>query len=148
MTLEYGDKKIMFTGDAETDNLDEYVENYGSLNNVDVLKVGHHGSNNATTEAFIQAIDPEYAIIQCGVDNGYGHPHQATIDILSGHDGGITIYRNDTNGLITMSMPFSGDLEFDLEKDDCSKNYYNGAQIKSLLIDYQDYINNRKILVA
>ena len=150
MTLEFGGKKVMFTGDAEDKNIKQYVQTYGNANNIDVLKVGHHGSENATTQAFIDAIDPEVAIIQCGQNNQYGHPHSKTLDILGNHEGGVTIYRNDTNGHITLKIPYSSDYSIDLEKDDCSQNYVPGVDPDTLKfgLDYNTYFNNRKCLVA
>jgi len=146
MMLEYAGKKIMFTGDAEEDNIAEYVTTYGNANNIDVLKVGHHGSENATTLDFINAIDPEYAIIQCGEGNSYGHPHQETLDILGNHEGGVTIYRNDTNGLITLNIPQLEEINFDMENTNCANNYTAGIKFNKQ--DYFGYVENRKLLVA
>ena len=84
--LEYMGKRIMFTGDAEEENIAEYVAMYSNTYNIDVLKVGHHGSSNATTQPFINAIDPEYAIIQCGEGNSYGHPHKTVLDMFYNYD--------------------------------------------------------------
>lgn len=153
MSLEYGNKKIMFTGDAELENINEYVETYGSQNNIDVLKVGHHGSENATTQAFVEAIDPEFAIIQCGLNNSYGHPHSETLGVLNSHDGGVTVFRNDTNGTITLSFGINDVINsssFTLEKADCSGNLIPGVKPseQELNIKYGDYINNRAMLVA
>ena len=153
MTLEYGDKKIMFTGDAELENISEYLESYGSSNNVDVLKVGHHGSENATTSEFLTAIDPEFAVIQCGINNSYGHPHAEVINRLQAHDSGIEIFRNDANGDITLSFGVDDEItnqSFDLENGDCSNNYLSGAQIasQSLNLNYIEYLNNRSMFVA
>ena len=49
---------------------------------VDVLKVGHHGSSGGTTEAFLEWMNPEWGIISCGVSNRYGHPHKETLSRL------------------------------------------------------------------
>lgn len=147
--LEYANRKIMFTGDAELENLEEYVTTYGNTYNVDILKVGHHGSSNATTLDFVQAIDPEYAIIQCGLDNSYGHPHSETLDILSNHGGGVSVYRNDTNGNITLNITSSGDISFDLESDDVSQNYTDGeSMIINFNFDLFNYIDKRSLIVA
>ena len=153
MTLHYGDNVIMFTGDAELENLEEYVSTYGSENNIDVLKVGHHGSENATTLDFIKAIDPEFAVIQCGLDNSYGHPHAETLVILKNHEGGICVYRNDTNGTITLNVSISEKISsssFSMEKTDCSGNFVPGVKPseKSLDFRYDEYLANKKLLVA
>lgn len=153
MTLEYGKTKIMFTGDAELDNIEEYINKYGNSNDIDVLKVGHHGSENATIEAFVRAIDPEFAVIQCGEDNSYGHPHEETLDILTNHEGGVTIYRNDTNGNITLSYGFSDIISsesFGLQYNDCSKNLIPGIKPseKSLNVNFLDYLDNRFMIAV
>lgn len=146
--LTYGDTKIMFTGDAEEKMLEEYVTTYGNTNNVDVLKVGHHGSENATTTEFLQAIDPEYAIIQCGLGNSYGHPHAQVLDRLSNYDSDMAIYRNDTNGRITLSISTTG-LNFALENDDCSMNMTAGKDMPtSLNMSFEDYMYYKQMLVA
>ena len=72
-------------------------ESPGKLD-VGVLRVPHHGSSSSSTPAFLQAVDPAIAIISCGRDNQYGHPHQETLTAL--HDLGIRIYRTDENETI------------------------------------------------
>ncbi|MGN0960978.1 MAG: ComEC/Rec2 family competence protein [Christensenellales bacterium] len=127
MMLEYAGKRIMFNGDAELENLEEYVTTYGNEYNVDVLKVGHHGSRNATTEEYINAIDPEFAVIQNGLNQTFKHTHQETLDILNGYESGVTIYRTDNNGNITLSITNLGEMSWEFENDDMSKNLYNGT---------------------
>lgn len=145
--LKYRDKTIMFTGDAEEKMLAEYVETYGSSNNVDVLKVGHHGSKNATTSEFIESIDPEYAVIQCGLKNKFKHPHAETLNILSGYDINLKVYRNDTNGLITLNL--GSDLKFDLENPDVTYNFTSGENMPTTLsLPFEKYLKNRQLLVA
>lgn len=128
MMLEYAGKRVMFNGDAEEKVLEEYVEAYGDDFNVDVLKVGHHGSSNATSIDFVSSIDPEYAVIQCGLNNEYGHPHEAALDIFDNHEGGVVLYRNDTNGNITLSISSEGALSWDLQDDDITNNYVPGKK--------------------
>lgn len=146
LILNYMDTKIMFTGDAEEKMIEEYIDNYGNANNIDVLKVGHHGSENATTTEFLQAIDPEYAIIQCGEKNKYGHPHAETLNRLVGYDSNMKIYRNDTNGLITLHVNSDG-FNFTMENDDCTANLNPGVK-ESKTVDFQKYLSNKQILVA
>ena len=66
--------------------------------NVDVLKVGHHGSNTSSGYRFVYETDPEYAIISCGKDNSYGHPHEEVTSRYS--DAGIPMFRTDILGTI------------------------------------------------
>lgn len=132
MMLEYGGRRVMFNGDAELENLNEYVTTYGSEYNVDVLKVGHHGSRNATTLEYINAIDPEYAVIQNGLHKTFQHPHQETLDILTGHENGVEIYRTDNNGNITLTISYGGNMSWQFDSDDMSKNLYNGTKMLEL----------------
>lgn len=95
--LTYGDKKFLFTGDAE----EEEERTVTADVKCDVLKVGHHGSSTSTSSAFLAAASPEYAVISCGMGNSYGHPHTETIDKLK--KAGINIYRTDLQGNIVMT---------------------------------------------
>ena len=65
---------------------------------VDVLKVGHHGSKTSTTEAFLTHMKPKYAVISVGKNNLYGHPHSDVMQLLSSNN--IRIYRTDLHGAI------------------------------------------------
>lgn len=78
---EYGDVSFMLTGDAERESEFEMLENGLDLS-ADVLKCGHHGSSDATSLGFLKAVDPAYAVISCGKDNEYGHPHTETLALL------------------------------------------------------------------
>jgi competence protein ComEC len=64
----------------------------------DVLKVGHHGSSTSTSQAFLNKVNPKYAVIEVGAGNSYGHPAAATISKLQ--NIGATIYRTDNDGTI------------------------------------------------
>lgn len=90
--LTYGQKSFLFTGDAEKDSENEMVELGYDLKS-DVLKCGHHGSDTSTSDVFLNAVAPVYAVISCGVDNDYGHPHEETLERLE--MAGATVYRTD-----------------------------------------------------
>ena len=98
--LEYGSTSFLFTGDmevaAENDMLD-YWDNQVNWN-VDVLKVGHHGSTTSSGYRFVYETDPEYAIISVGEDNSYGHPHKEIISRYN--DAGVPMFRTDELGAI------------------------------------------------
>lgn len=95
--LVYGGLSFLFTGDAEdVSEADMLVHDLSA----DVLKVGHHGSNSSTSDAFLQAVDPRIAVISVGMDNMYGHPHQEVLERLS--NGQMRIYRTDEDGTIVM----------------------------------------------
>lgn len=95
--LVFGNNKFMFTGDAQTCN-EEDMLNKGFDLSADVLKVGHHGSHTSTSSAFLNKVNPKYAVISCGQSNDYGHPHKVTMDRLKAK--GITVYRTDESGNI------------------------------------------------
>ena len=95
--ITYNKKSFLFTGDAE-DIVETELLNSGANLKADVLKVGHHGSSSSTTQEFLDAVDPEIAIISCGKDNDYGHPHKEVLNRLK--DAEIKIYRTDVNGNI------------------------------------------------
>lgn len=72
----YGNNTFMFTGDAEKASEKGILDKFSSSElKCDVLKAGHHGSDTASTQAFLNAVKPTYVVISCGTGNSYGHPH-------------------------------------------------------------------------
>ena len=96
--LSYGDTAFVMCGDAEQEAEQDIVDS-GRLLSADVLKVGHHGSSTSTSDPFLDAVSPSYAVIQCGKGNSYGHPHRETMEKLEKR--GIEVLRNDELGTIT-----------------------------------------------
>lgn len=95
--LVYGETSFLFTGDAEKESEAVILQDgYGI--STDVLKCGHHGSSTSTSRAFLQEVDPRYAVISCGKDNSYGHPHRETLQLLE--EQGVTLYRTDQDGTV------------------------------------------------
>ena len=94
--LEFGDTNFLFMGDAETEN-----EKQSTWESVDVLKVGHHGSDTSTSEEFLEQVKPQIAVIMVGKGNSYGHPNTDTIEKLEKIN--TKIYRTDENGTITIT---------------------------------------------
>lgn len=92
LKLTYKEKSFLFTGDAETLSEKEITGDVEA----DVLKVGHHGSRTSTSQAFLNKVNPSYAVISVGLNNDYKHPHQEVIDRLEKKN--IKIYRTDQNG--------------------------------------------------
>ena len=92
LRIDYGETSFLFTGDAE-DWAEYMMIDSGANLKADVLKVSHHGSYTASTEEFLQAVQPEYTVISCGKDNEYGYPHQVILDRLEGLH--CTILRTD-----------------------------------------------------
>lgn len=93
----FGGKRWLFTGDIGTRIEKEMIQRYPQLS-VDVLKVAHHGSNTSTDQAFIQHIEPSYALISAGVGNSYGHPTADVLETLQSE--GVYILRTDQDGAV------------------------------------------------
>lgn len=93
----YKDTSFLFAGDAEKLSEEEMLKQGFNLR-ADVLKVGHHGSNSGTSESFLSAVVPRYAIISVGKNNDYGHPHKETLKRLAAH--GVKVYTTADNGNI------------------------------------------------
>ena len=96
-----GEDKILLMGDAEAE-----IESQISPGDVDLLKVGHHGSHSSSTEAFIKKVSPEYAVILAGENNKYGHPHVETMKTLKAHN--IKVHRTDECGTIVFKSTGKG----------------------------------------
>jgi len=96
--LDYGNFSALFLGDAEKP---VQAQISGQMKPTTVLKVGHHGSGNATLEDFLKVVRPAIAVIEVGKDNKYGHPAVSTINILK--QLAIRIYRTDQNGTVEIS---------------------------------------------
>ncbi len=99
--LDYGETSFLFTGDAEEASEEEMLDMFpASKFKCDVLKVGHHGSNSSTSEAFLAAVNPALAIISCGEGNEYGHPTKTILDRLT--NANVDILRTDLEGTIIL----------------------------------------------
>ncbi len=85
----------MFIGDASVTTEKEIVNKY-NLIDIDVLKVGHHGSKTSSGKEFINEINPKYSIISVGKKNRYGHPNKEVLNNLSNSK----IYRTDQDGSV------------------------------------------------
>ena len=102
--LTHGSNKFMFTGDIEKKAEKDIIE-AGNLTSADVLKVAHHGSNTSSSKEFLDIVDPDYAVIECG-DNSYKHPHEETMERLSEYTD--KIYRTDIDGNIVITSDKDG----------------------------------------
>ena len=100
LQLKVSNVSFLFTGDATIDSEQSMLDASLSLQS-DVLKVGHHGSRTSTSQAFLNAVNPTYAVISCGIDNIFGHPHNETIVSLL--NKGVTIYGTYFSGNIIFS---------------------------------------------
>lgn len=96
--VTFGSNAFVMCADAEALSEKAMTES-GIPLKADVLKLGHHGSSTSTCDEFLQAVNPSYAVISCGKDNTYGHPHKETMEKLAASN--ITVYRTDEQGTLT-----------------------------------------------
>ena len=101
--IDYGSTSFLFTGDMETQAENDMLDYWGIGYdwNMDVLKVGHHGSETSTGYRFLNEVMPTYGIISVGEGNSYGHPHELPLSRLE--QAGVTLYRTDRLGTILAS---------------------------------------------
>ena len=97
LMIQNGENKFLFTGDAGEDAERDMLETDIGLS-ADVLKAGHHGSRTSTSGKFFEAVSPSCAVISCGEDNSYGHPHAETLNTF--RMNGVKVYRTDEDGTI------------------------------------------------
>ncbi|WAG61257.1 ComEC/Rec2 family competence protein [Clostridium estertheticum] len=119
--VSFGGNSFLFTGDAEDVSENEMLSKGYDLK-ADVLKVGHHGSNSSTTQKFLDAVNPKYAVISVGKGNDYGHPVQSTMDKFKNKN--IAVYRTDENGTV-IATSNGKDISFNVKPGS-----YNGAKEK------------------
>lgn len=106
--ITYQNRKIMLTGDAQQLVENEVLADFSSeYLDCDILKLGHHGSKTSTSQNFLNAVNPEYVAICCGLNNEYGHPHFNVYSRVVAKIGEENIYRTDK----------MGDVIFGIDKD-------------------------------
>lgn len=93
--------RMLFAGDAETNVLDN-LANKSALNDIDILKVSHHGSKGSLDDKVLSVMKPEIALISVGERNRYGHPAPNTLDLLAESD--VQVFRSDTQGDVVCSL--------------------------------------------
>lgn len=101
--ITFLDYKLLFMGDASIDVESDILSKY-NLKDIDIFKVGHHGSKYSSSKAFIDAINPRVAIISAGRNNRYGHPHKEVLDNLNNR----VIFRTDKCGTISFKLNKNG----------------------------------------
>lgn len=106
LLLEFGEFQMLYTGDIgkETE-----LKLSDRLEDIEVLKIAHHGSKNSTDSRFLLQTKPEYAMISCGINNLYGHPHQETLETLGAYP--VKCLRTDRNGAITIDVDGYNDIK-------------------------------------
>jgi competence protein ComEC len=106
--IRYGAFAALLTGDAPSEVEAELVARYGAALRAGVLKAGHHGSRTATSDAFLRAVQPELAVISCGVRNRYRHPAPEVLDRLARR--GVPVARTDLEGTVVVRVAPGGAL--------------------------------------
>ena len=104
LRVTYGEFSALLTGDADAAIEDRLLDQ----GRVTALKVGHHGSRTSTSEAFVRATSPGYALISVGARNRYGHPDPAVLARLE--RAGTRIYRTDLHGTVTLAARSDGSV--------------------------------------
>lgn len=101
LLMYYKNKKILLAGDASKKS-EEYILNKYNIGKIDVLKIGHHGSKTSTSDELLKELRPSLAIISCGKNNRFNHPHKETIDKLKKYR--IKYLRTDISGTIRIDL--------------------------------------------
>jgi beta-lactamase superfamily II metal-dependent hydrolase len=99
LRLTFGRARILLTGDAEREAESDLLAHRYDLR-ADVLKVGHHGSRWSSTGPFLDAVAPSVAVISCGRQNVFNHPHGETLARLAARN--VRVFRTDRDGAVTV----------------------------------------------
>lgn len=121
LKVSFGEVNIIMTGDAEKSVEAEILDSSVNLE-ADILKVGHHGSDTSSSTAFLEAINPKYALISAKVGNKYKHPIEETMQNLKERD--ITVYRTDECGTVIATIT-QDEIMFSTEPGD----YLSGVEL-------------------
>ena len=122
--VSFGEIDIIMTGDAEKE-VEEEILKSGVNIDAEILKIGHHGSRTSTTEQFLDAISPEFALISCKKGNDYNHPVKSTMNRLEERD--IEVYRTDECGNVIITIT-NNEIEFNSNPGD----YLSGTMLKQM----------------
>ncbi len=125
--LEYKGVRFLFTGDCSKEQEIKLINDYGTtlfnktfkdkgveinLENIDFLKVSHHGSGDASCREFLNFLKPKYAVISVSGDNAYGHPSTAVIKRIMEANEKVGILRTDNDGDVSVFVNSSGEMTF------------------------------------
>lgn len=108
--VSFGETSVMFMGDAST-AVEKDLLNTGKDFSSDIINIGHHGSKTASSQKWLEAVNPEFAVICCGAGNEYGHPHSVVTERLD--NIGIEYYRTDLNGMVVFQSNSKEFTKFD-----------------------------------
>ena len=98
--IEFKNTSFLFMGDAQKLSEDEILSENNNIQS-SVIKIGHHGSRTSSSEAFIKTVNPSIAVISCGANNDFGHPHKPTLTLLQKLN--VKLYRTDKNSNIIIT---------------------------------------------
>ncbi len=116
LKLSFGKQSFLFCGDAGSEAESDMLAAGYNLQAA-VIKIAHHGSASSSSASFLQAVFPSYAVISCGQDNPYGHPHEATLDRLKA--AGIRVLRTDQLGTIIITTDGKDKLDISVNSKEC-----------------------------
>lgn len=122
LKVSFGEMDMIMTGDAEKEVEQEILESGEDIDS-EILKVGHHGSDTSSSEEFLDAISPEYALISAKLGNKYEHPIKSTMEEFEERQ--IEVYRTDENGTVIMTVT-PNNVEFNCEPGD----YLSGEELE------------------
>ena len=101
LAVEFGDVRYLLTGDAEQTAETRLVAEWADELDVDVYQAGHHGSSTSSTAAFVDAVDPQTAVISSGYNSQFGHPHDEVLERLAGR--GVETYWTGVHGDVVVT---------------------------------------------
>ena len=105
LMVQNGNNRFLFTGDCEAEAEADLIASGADLS-ADVYLAGHHGSDTASSQAFMDAVSPSYAVISCGEGNSYGHPHAEVLNRF--RSMGIQVFRTDEQGSVIAESDGTG----------------------------------------
>lgn len=122
MKVSFGEMDIIMTGDAETE-VEKVILQSGQDISAEILKLGHHGSDTSTSDAFLDAVNPTYALVSSKIGNKYEHPIKSTMDKLESRN--IELYRTDECGTVVATITPT-DVTFSCKPGD----YLSGPELE------------------
>lgn len=121
LKVSLGDMDVLMTGDAET-SVEKALIKAGTDLEAEVLKVGHHGSDTSSSDAFLDEVDPDYALISAALGNNHDHPIKSTMEKLEERE--IPVYRTDESGTVVVTIT-TDSVTFSTEPGD----YLSGTEL-------------------
>lgn len=133
LRLSYGNRKFLFTGDAETPSWEQMFKRHRDHLAADVLKAAHHGSSNGTQSGVLVNVHPSIVTVSCAAGNSYHHPHPSVVKLLKASSDRIKFYRTDLDGTIQITSN-GQDLNVQAEKQPPQDQIYlNGDETAAAL---------------